>query len=303
MDILKEYFDKCKGARKFTYKRARDFWVKQLFEKCMHMFTYEGLPFDSKELESRLIVHGFCGVVKSTTIVNKKRVKGLMATNGSMSGVTEYYDKFTIFTFANPLESGVRSIGIDCAIVDANKIRLPLMELIEYYAHLLAHATLSLQAVLINARATGILVAKDDKQAESIRAWYNGLEDGKTASIVDDVNFNSLINSQGLRLMNNSFPASTSIRDYYDIMQNLLKDFFASIGVSYANSKRERLISDEVAQDAQPRLVNISDMIAEREKGIAEVNRIFGINATVKLSEEFEILATSQGDEGGNDND
>ena len=78
----------------------------------------------------------------------------------------------------------------------------------------------------------------------------------------------------------------------------ILRAFYNEIGVRYARDKKERLVSDEATGDAQMLLINIKDMLAQREKASEEINRIFGVNTSVELSEEYEII-----EEGATDDD
>ena len=90
------------------------YWRNQLLSKCMRIFEWNGLPnyLPQKEIEIRLIFRGFAGFIKH----NGK----LFVTYGEMSGVTEYADEFKIYTFANPVFSGVKRIGEDCVIIEVS---------------------------------------------------------------------------------------------------------------------------------------------------------------------------------------
>ena len=57
------------------------------------------------------------------------------------------------------------------------------------------------------------------------------------------------------------------------------------------------MIESEVDSNNQLLLFNISDMLAERKKACDEINKLFGTNITVELSEEFKEL------QGGKDNE
>jgi hypothetical protein len=46
----------------------------------------------------------------------------------------------------------------------------------------------------------------------------------------------------------------------------------------------------EVSADNQMLLLNVNDMKRQRKKAASEISRIFGRNASVELSEEFEII-------------
>lgn len=299
--IYDNYKDIIKKStpRKLNFTKSFIYWRNALLEKCMRIFEWNGLPdsIPQKEIEIRLIFNGFAGFVKD------KEGKNLLVTWGSMSGVTNYADEFLFYTFATPLFNGLKKINETCVIVNNNAIRNPLYPLIERYAILLAHADLSLQAILINSRATGIITATSQQQADSVKEWYNALVDGRTMAIIDDENMESLANAEGLRNVSTVYPNSHSINDYFSITQNLLKSFYNDIGVKMGVEKRERMITDEVNSDEERLLFNLTDMLESRKKACEELKKVFGVNVTVSLSKEFSVAVAQQKESEGMTNE
>ena len=256
-----------------------------LFEKCMRIFTWRGLPFPQKEIESRLLINGYCGLLKDSKV-------GLMATNGGMSGVTQYYDEFTTFNWSAPTVANTnrRTIGKDCVIINNNQLRNPILPMVMRYASLLAHADISLKCALINTRETNTYASSDENTAENINKYYERLYNGESASILDE----SLIES--VKNISNR-ESTTAIKDCLSARTDLLANFFKEIGVKSANDKKERMIESEVDSNNQLLLFNISDMLAERKKACEEINKMFGTIITVELSDEFKELQGGARDE------
>ena len=254
------------------------YWSDMLFEKCMRIFTWTGLPFPQKEIESRLLIDGYCGFLDDSK-------KGLMVSSGGMSGVTQYYDEFTNFNWSAPTVANTktRTIGIDCVIINNNQLRNPILPMVMRYASLLAHADISLKCALINTRETNTYASSDENTAENINRYYDNLYNGDSASILDE----SLIES--VKNISNR-ESTTAIKDCLSARTDLLSNFFKEIGVKSANDKKERMIESEVDSNNQLLLFNISDMLVERKKACEEINKIFGTNITVELSEEFKEL-------------
>ena len=50
------------------------------------------------------------------------------------------------------------------------------------------------------------------------------------------------------------------------------------------------MIESEVNSDNQMLLLNINDMKRRRQAAAAEMNKLFNLNVSVELSEEFEII-------------
>lgn len=281
MSMLNDY-GVCRPykKRKLDYNTAYRLWYERLADKVLNLFKWSGLPFEQKELEIRLQLYGN-GL---TGIVYSKRVGNHIVANGAPTGITEYPDKWIEYTWTCPVDFGTARIGENCALIYNNSLHIPTRRLVERYAHLLAHAELSLQAILINARATGIIAAKDNKQRDDIAAFYAALEDGRTMAIVDDDGLNSLVASEGLRSISTAYPAAHTIIDFWQIRQNLYKEFLAEIGISKSTDKKERMITDEVKQDAPLYQYSLDDMLKCRNKGADEINRVFGLGVSVEIN-------------------
>lgn len=282
------YYNK-KNHVKLTLTKQIRYWQKTLTEKCLNIFRWKGLPdyLPQKELEYLFTFIGYCGV---TNKILPEDTYKLFVVGGSMSGVTNYPDEFTTYTFNTPKCSGTRVINDNIAVIDNTYSRLPTALLINRYALLLAHCDLSYQAILINARATGIIAAVDDRQAQSVNAWYNKLVNGDTIAIVDNVGMDTLLNTQGLRNVATQYPSSTSITDYFTASENLLRSFFNDIGLPMSREKKERVITDETKQDNARVLFNVNDMLTLRKEGCKKVNKMFGQKWDVELSEEYKVV-------------
>ena len=262
-----------------------NYWCDMLFEKCMRIFTWTGLSFPQKEIENRLLIEGFCGFLKDSKV-------GFMVASGGMSGVTQYYDEFTTFNWSTVGVANTKSrvIGKDCVIINNNQLRNPILPMVFRYASLLAHADISLKCALINTRETNTYASSDENTAENINKFYDRLYNGDSASILDE----SLIES--VKNISNR-ESTTAIKDCLSARTDLLSNFFKEIGVKSANDKKERMIESEVDSNNQLLLFNISDMLAERKKACEEINKLFGTNITVELSDEFKELQGGARDE------
>lgn len=280
---LNYFIEQCRPNtinRKLSFKKAYTAWRNTLVERVINIFEWKNLPFKQKEIEILLTFVGFCGITKS-------KKSELMAVYGSMSGVTNYPDQFTTFTYATPLESGIKQIDKDIVVIDNNQIRLPLIDIINSYATLLAHTDLSLQAILINSRATGLVTAKTQAQVDSIASWYSSLENGKTLAVLDGKSFESLMDDEGIKVVPMNYPSAMTIDSYYQIRENLLKSFYSEIGINSMRDKRERVVEAELDTNLNRILFNIDDMLKSRKDACTKINSIFGTNISVDYNEEI----------------
>ena len=262
-------------------EQSYKYWCEALFEKCMRIFEWsipEKCNLPQKEIEMRLLLNGFCGFVQDP-------LSGWTIASGSLSGTTKYWDEFTDFTFAAPkCRGGNFKIGEKCVVINNTQLRNSLYPMICRYASLLAHSEISLKCSLVNLRENNTFAVEDDDTAESVRDYHAKCYKGDTDVIVDK----SLINA--VQNVTTNRTSNTSVIDCIDAKNELLRMFFNEIGVRYSRDKKERMIESEVSNDTQMLLINISDMLAQRERACNEIKKVFDLDFSVKLSKEFDIL-------------
>lgn len=254
------------------------YWTDMLFEKCIRIFNWNNLPFPQKEIEIRLILDGYCGFLKDDKL-------GLMVASGGMSGVTQYFDEFATFTWSAPTitNNKPRTIGKDCIVINNTQLRNSLYPMIMRYASLLSHADISLKVALVNLRETNTFASNDQNTAENIRQYHEKSYIGEMDCIIDE----SLV--ENIKNLTENL-SKTNIMDCLDVRNELLRSFFAEIGIQTNKDKKERMIKSEVNSNQQMLLFNISDMLSERQKACQEINNMFGTNISVALSKEFSLI-------------
>lgn len=276
-----DYFtNKKKEKNVLMIDNSYRFWCNMLFEKCVRIFKWSDLPFKQKEIEMRLIMYGYCGFVNDAN-------KGFMIANGGMSGVTEYFDEFTKFTYSAPTaKGGTVDINSECVIIDNTSLRNSLYPMIQRYASLLAHADISTKMALINLRDTNTYSAKDEGTADSIKKMQEQRYKGVDGVIIDS----DIINKESVINLTPSMGTNHGVMDCIDARNEILRSFFNEIGVKYSRDKKERMVESEVECDNQMLLFNINDMLRCRKDACEEINKLFGIKVEVELSPEFNII-------------
>ena len=285
---LDVYMDKFSSPKKMEEEVLElpysfEYWKNVLFEKCIRIFEWTGLPFPQKELEMRTLMEG-CSTYTDDPFV------GRMVASCSMSGPTEYWDEFTQATYAAPTaKGGTVRIGTECCIINNTTLRNSIFPMICRYASLLAHAEISLKVALVNMRKVETFSAENDTVADSIREYQKKIYLGKDAVIVDDSMVEAVKNLSERK-------TTGEVKECIDAIGDLLRRFYQEIGVRYTKDKRERMVQAEVENDDQMLLLNISDMLKQRQaaaKEMTRLNKLWGYGdeeITVRLSPEFEVL-------------
>lgn len=174
-----------------------------------------------------------------------------IAMNCQPYGVNMYY-KPTSFNIANPvLGTFSKTIGVDGAIVyleedpSANASFKTIRPMLNFYSYKLAACDKCIDQSLMNSGVAAIFSASSKKSAESFRAMYDDISQGKPAVFIDEELGLASGTSRNLQYT----PAKDNfVCDKVQIEKRcIIEEFLTCIGINNANtSKRERLNSDEV---------------------------------------------------------
>lgn len=263
-----------------TYPISYNFWVDSLFERIMKLFIWECDPVPQREIESRLILNGTCGI---TEYENE-----LTAFFGSISGITKYYDTGTHYSVFSPVYADYLEIDKEVIVINNNSLFNPVFPLIHQYAVLLAHADVTLNWTLVNMRdVNGKPVAGTTKVTQSIKQYQDNLINGKIG-VINDPAFIGAKFTEGRAMTNNP------LKDIIETRRNLLNSFYADIGVKTTWNKKGNMIREEVNGDDSMLLYNISDMLATRKEGCEKVNNRYGVKWAVKLNPELKYEGSDE---------
>ena len=271
-----------------------DYWRNKLFEKCIRIFEWNGLPFPQNELECRLMMYGYCGIVKDDNL-------GLMVANGSMSQPTQYSDIFKKFTYsAVGAKGGTFKINSDkCVVAKNDSLMTTMISGINIYASLLAHADITLKSSLVNMRSNSTFVTDDDNTAENISVWYNKLYDGEMGAIVDENAVTKQIGDNGVNALQLNSSGSITPLQAIEVRNEILRSFYSEIGIRSSKEKRGNMTQEEVNDNTTLLLFNINDMLKYRLQTCDDMNKFLGIKASVKLNETYKLYS----EEGSIDDD
>ena len=252
-----------------------------LFEKLIKIFKYNDLPatIPQDSLEDYILHFGYAGITN-----NEKY--GMVAVPCTKYGVGLYPRYEPLAQYCTPLMQGRDLIiGKDIVVVKNNSYQLSCIPLVERYARMLADADSSVTIALENARINTIPSFDDEESAESYKAYMVANRLGQVDCVVD-----SSFIQKGTFTDYQKNAQSTLSMALVETRNEILRSFLAEIGITTANGKRERMVVDEVNVNSQLLLFNLRDMLDSRTKAVDMVNRIYGTNITVELSEEYRFI-------------
>ena len=174
----------------------------------------------------------------------------------------------------------------DCVLTYDNKYNIPPIFRIKWYAERLCSIQGSIAACIANMKGTVIFKCTKEQEPAIKRAWKNA-DDG-TPVIISfaageggmDLDPEVITNPQTGDILK-------QLQEAYD---KTLSDFLTEFGIN-ANgviNKLSGVSSQELEQNDQARAINLQNALIMREKGIKQINEMFGLNCKVKVAEPLE---------------
>lgn len=256
--------------------RIRRYFRKYLFQKAISVFNWN-IPeeWDKDYFLYTLYGLGYIAVIDTDQY-------GTICQGGSLGGYNLYYrPSYIIIT--NPLIRGTitANIDIDCALIKLQPDYSSIMDIIGYYADLMAIASESIGINILNVKTGTVFGAESKAKAESYKKMYDALSAGDPAVVIDK----TLLDEQGKP---NWFPFSQDVKQTYvagDILSDMRKIeamFDTDIGIPNANTdKKERLITDEVNANNIETATRCELWLETIRKGLTKANEMFNLNLSV----------------------
>ena len=252
------------------------------------VFEWEGLPEGMKEeyIERFLFSDGKC-------IFFNDKTKGYMVLRCTEDSELNYYDEPT---YVRPHAIGYTGErlenGKECVVIKNNDDMLPTYPTIQMYAARLTSVCRTAD-VNINAHKTPYFIVCDEKQLVTMKAIFNKINSNEPAIFGD-----SKMNPNDIKVLKTDAPVvfDKLRQEKHDIWNEAM----TFLGINNANmDKRERLVDDEVQANNEQIEQSAQIMLKAREQACREINKIFGLNISVKLRKRAEITVEEPGAEPG----
>lgn len=254
-------------------------YMRRLCELSMSMFKWEGLPesVDIRYLEMELFLSG-------QALFFKDDVMGYLALGCMANGSFDVYGE-PISRRAYSRYSGYNSdlfSDKDSVIIWNNYMRVPSAQDVMYYAQRLwdLDNTIDINA---GAQKTPILIQCDEKQRLSLLNVYKEY-DGNSPVLFGDRN----LDIKGFGVLKTDAPFVAD--KLYELKNQIWNEALTYLGISNVSyQKRERLITDEVTRSQGGTVASRYSRLAMREQACERINKMFGLDLSVKYREDFQI--------------
>lgn len=280
--------DKCKldSYQLLSYKSVAQisnnitfsYYYYKLMLIVNNLFEWEGLPnnMESRWIENYLFSDGQC-------VFFKDPVMGFMVAGIAQDGGVNCYNDPTTLTpvAVNYVYSGNEPLtnGENCFLIRNNALRLPEFAVVRYYAFKLSNIDRAID-VNIEANKTPIIVKCSDRQRLSLKQAINQRKDNEPVIWTDDKSdINGMVETMSLN-------PPMVFKDLQVQKHMIINEFFTDIGVNNANmDKRERMVANEVEANNEQVKACEDVLLRSREEACKQINRIFGLNISVKRRE------------------
>ena len=254
----------------------QNFFRKYLFQTATSVFKWK-LPesFNRDYFLSVLYAWGFIGVVYTDKF-------GPICQAGALYGY-DVYRQPTHIIISNPLLKGILQprIGTECTVFKLQPDWGGIMDLVGYYADMMALASESASINFLNSHVANVFPAKNKRTAESYKKLYDSVAGGEPAVVIDSTLFKedgSIAWEVFQQNLKENYIASDLLTDLLKI-KNM---FCTEIGIPNANTeKRERLVTDEVNANNIETKTRCELWLESLKKSAAATNTMFGTDITV----------------------
>lgn len=283
-----------------TNSTLKRYFMKYLLEKVMSIYEFENVPDDWNM--SYMLYCLFCfGFI---TIFNTKEF-GVIPQHCTLFGRGVFYQP-TRCLVSNPLLQGMTKelkIGKECELIKLQPNYSGIMDIISYYADMLALCSESATVNLVNTKLAYVYIAENKAQAESFKKMHDQITSGNPAVFTDKKLYDEEGNPRWL-VFNQNLKNTYISGDILLDMAKWLDMFNTEIGIPNANTeKKERMLTDEVNANNVDTMAKATLWMETLKDGFDKANKMFNLNINVKfrfkeqenndasLDKEVEVIA------------
>ena len=263
-------------------------WCRHLYNECLQMFEYDDMPETLKQYDLE-----FYTMSNTYSIITTDESGKLFAFIAELGGEPNayYLPKESVIANVGLNFNKTCKIGENCVLYINDKMFMGLGVKIQKYASLLTACEMSFYWNCINSRMQKVFATPNNDIANSLKEVYEHLEDGdELKTITDKPLFDMLKNFEWQSTSN----TTSNIKSLIELRQYIISSFFIDIGLNANyNMKRESLNENEINADNDILIPLIDNMLECRQKGVEEINKMFGTNIKVRLSSRWRDIKKS----------
>lgn len=249
-----------------------------LLKKIMSCFRFE-LPdgWPENYFKYTLFGKGFLSVFDTPKY-------GIIFQNCTLAdNVTLFYQpKYAII--ASPVLGSMElSIGEECEILKLQPDYSSVLDIVGYYADMMAVASETAAVNLLNSRVSYTFLAENKAMAETFKKMYDQMASGRPFTVVDkDV----AIGEDGVKSWDffvQNVGQNYIVDQVLDDLKKIEDQFNTRVGIPNANTqKKERMITNEVEANDVDTMTLVNLWLDSMNEDIEKINAHFGLDLNVE---------------------
>ena len=252
------------------------YFQRYLLQKAMSVFKWEMPSEWSKNYTLyTLYCWGFFAVVNTDKY-------GVIPQACGLRGYDVFYQP-TNAIITNPLLSGTLEprIGLQCELVRLQPDYGGIMDIVTYYADMLALCAESVGMNLVNSKLAYVFAAENKAMAETFKKLYDQIAAGNVSAVIDKQLFRD-DGKPNWQMFNQNVGQNYIADKVLSDMRKIESMFCTEVGIPNANTdKKERLITDEVNANNIETRSKCDLWLEELKESCAKVREMFDIKLDV----------------------
>ena len=252
------------------------YFRRYLLQKAMSLFKWKLPEHWSKDYFLYILYcWGYLAVVNTDKF-------GVIPQACGLAGYNVFYQPTTAL-ITNPLLRGTLQpkIGKQCTIIKLQPDYGGIMDIVGYYADMLALCSESVGMNLMNTHLSYVFTAGNKTAAESFKKMYDKVASGEVCAVIDK-NLYKDDGSKAWEAFEQNLKQVYISSDILSDMRKIEAMFDTDIGIPNANTdKRERLVTDEVNANNIETASKCSLWLEQLQESVERTNKMFGTDISV----------------------
>ena len=252
------------------------YFRRYLLQKAMSIFKWKLPEHWSKDYFLYVLYcWGYLAVVNTDKF-------GVIPQACGLTGYNVFYQP-THALITNPLLTGTLQpqIGKQCTIIKLQPDYGGIMDIVGYYADMLALCSESVGMNLLNTHLAYVFTAGNKAAAESFKKMFDRIASGEPC-VVYDKNLKLDDGSKAWEAFQQNLHEVYIASDVLSDMRKIESMFDTDIGIPNANTdKRERLVTDEVNANNVETASKCALWLEQLQESVKKTNDMFGLDISV----------------------
>ena len=273
---------------------------RYLLQRVMSVYKWE-LPasINQRYFEYTLFLTGYLAVFYNDRY-------GVIAQRCGFKDYDLYFQpkKVTIANSKFFKKSIVKTLDVDAVLFTLEEDYCGCGDILSFYSGLLSELWLALMMNVKNSHLSYLFGCDGKTQADSMKAIFDDVASGKPAVFYDKNLHDKMSGKLNIELFNQNLKQNFIVNDILSSIREVLNMFDSEFGIknSGANvAKKERLITDEVAQTDMETMTRSEMWLTRLQDNCKQVNEMFGDKLLSPMSLNFRYSTSDESEVTNND--